>query len=100
MGNTTTTIDLVDEVKKHAGIKSDYALAKRLDVLPQTISHYRHGRTQMSDEIAVKLSKMIGRPPAPILATLAAERSKVPEVARIWQDAAKALIRGKGGKVA
>ena len=98
MGNTT--IDLVDEVKRYASIGSDYALAKRLGVLPQTISHYRHGRTQMSDEIAVKLSAMIGRAPAPILASLAAERAKNSDVAKIWREVAKALARGKSGKAA
>jgi plasmid maintenance system antidote protein VapI len=97
VGNTTT--DLLDEVKKANGIESDYALAKRLDVLPQTISNYRHGRTQMSDEIAVAMAAMIERAPAPILAQLAAERAKSPEVAKVWREAAKALARiGRGGK--
>lgn len=97
MGNTTT--DLLDEVKKAEGIQSDYALAKRLDVLPQTISNYRHGRTQMSDEIAVAMATMVGRPAAPILAQLASERAKSPDVAKIWREAAKALARiGKAGK--
>jgi hypothetical protein len=47
------------------------------------ISNYRHGRTQMSDETAVAMAAMIGRAPAPILAQLAAERAKSPEVAKV-----------------
>ena len=54
MGNTTT--DLMDAVKEAKGIQSDYALAKQLGVLPQTISNYRHGRTQMADEIVLKIN--------------------------------------------
>jgi hypothetical protein len=97
VGNTTT--DLLDEVKKAKGIESDYGLAKRLDVLPQTISNYRKGRTQMSDEIAVAMAAMVGRPAAPILAQLASERAKSPDVAKIWREAAKTLARvGRGGK--
>jgi plasmid maintenance system antidote protein VapI len=97
VGNTTT--DLMDAVKDAKGIHSDYALAKRLGVLPQTISNYRHGRTQMADEIAVAMAAMIDRAPAPILAQLAADRAKSPEVARIWREAAKMLGRGgRGGK--
>lgn len=92
MGNTTT--DLMDTVKETKGIRSDYALAKRLGVLPQTISNYRHGRTQMADEIAVAMASMIDRPPAPILAQLAADRAKSPEVAKIWKEAARVLARG------
>lgn len=91
MGNTT--IELMDAVKEAKGIQSDYALAKRLGVLPQTISNYRHDRTQMADEIAVTMAAMIDRPPAPILAQLAAERARSPEVARVWRDAAKTLAR-------
>jgi plasmid maintenance system antidote protein VapI len=91
VGNTTT--DLIDAVKEAKGIASDYAVAKQLGLKPQTISNYRHGRTQMSDETAVALAAMISRAPAPILAQLAAERSKSPEVAKIWREAAKALSR-------
>jgi plasmid maintenance system antidote protein VapI len=97
VGNTTT--DLIDAVKEAKGIRSDYALAKRLGVLPQTISNYRHGRTQMADEIAVAMATMIDRAPAPILAQLAADRAKSPEVAKIWREAAKSLARtGRAGK--
>ena len=97
MGNTTT--DLMDAVKEQKGIQSDYALAKRLGILPQTISNYRHGRTQMADEIAVAMAGMIDRAPAPILAQLAADRAKSPEVAKIWREAARVLARsGRSGK--
>lgn len=93
MGNTTT--DLMDALKEAKAIPSDYALAKRLDLKPQTISNYRKGRTQMSDETAVKMAAMVGRAPAPILAQLASERAKSPEVAKIWRDAAKTLARAR-----
>lgn len=97
VANTST--ELLDEVRKARSIPSDYALAKYLAVLPQTISNYRHGRTQMSDEIAIAMAALIDRAPAPILAQLASERAKTPEVARIWRDAAKALARmAKSGK--
>jgi plasmid maintenance system antidote protein VapI len=97
VGNTTT--DLLDDVKKAEGIESDYALAKRLSVLPQTISNYRKGRTQMSDEIAVAMAALIDRAPAPILAQLAADRAKSSDVAKVWREAAKALARmGRLGK--
>jgi len=75
------------------GISSDYGLAKLFDVLPQTISHYRHGRTQMGDLMAVRAARMLGHPPAPLLAKLAAERTKDSEVAKIWRDAAKVLAQ-------
>jgi predicted transcriptional regulator len=89
---------LLDEVREIKGIESDYALAKLLGVRQQTVSSYRSGRTQMSDEIALRLALMIGKPAAPIFAELAAERAKHPDVAKIWKDAAKALAKTRGAR--
>jgi predicted transcriptional regulator len=88
-----TTTDLMDEVKEANGISSDYRLAKLLDVQTTTISNYRKGRSQASDEIALKMTEMIKRAPAPVLAQIAAERASSPEVAKVWRDAAKVLAR-------
>ena len=91
MKNATT--DLLDEVRKIKGLDSDYALARLLEVRTQTISSYRTGRTQMSDEMALRAARVLGRAPAPVFAQLAAERAKDPEVAKVWAEAAKVLAR-------
>jgi hypothetical protein len=88
-----TTTDLMDAVKEAAGIKSDYALSKLLDLEPSGISNYRHGRSQASDEIAFKMAGLLKRAPAPILAQLAADRASSPELAKVWREAAKVLSR-------
>lgn len=88
---------LLDEVREAKGISSDYALAKLLAVRQQTVSSYRSERTQMSDEIALQLATMIGKPAAPIFAQLAAERAKNPEVAKVWREAARILSRRSRG---
>lgn len=80
------------------GLESDYRLAKLLGVLPQTVSNYRSGRSQLSDEIAVRLAALMGRHPGHMLASLAADRAKHPDVAKAWQEVAKMLGRRKGGK--
>jgi transcriptional regulator with XRE-family HTH domain len=95
VGNLSS--DLVDAVKEAKGIKSDYAVAKRLGLKPQTISNYRKGRTQMSEETAVAIAAMLGRAAAPILIQLAAERARTPEVAKVWKDLAKTLGRTRRG---
>jgi len=87
----TVTTSLLDEVREAKGIGSDYALAKLLAVRQQTISNYRGGRTQMSDEIVLRVARMMGRAAAPLFAQLAAERAKHPDVAKVWREAAKAL---------
>jgi hypothetical protein len=87
------TTDLLDEVREIKGLRSDYALAKLLEVRTQTITSYRTGRTQMSDEMALRATRALGRAPAPVFAQLAAERAKDPEVAKVWAEAAKVLAR-------
>jgi plasmid maintenance system antidote protein VapI len=89
-----TSVELLDEIREKKGIESDYGVAKLLDVKPQTVSNYRHGRTQLSDEMVVRVARILGRPPAPLLAQVAAERAKSPEVAKIWRDIAK-VLRGR-----
>jgi plasmid maintenance system antidote protein VapI len=89
----TVTTSLLDEVLEAKGVVSDYALAKLLQVRQQTISNYRNGRSQMSDVIAMRVARMMGRSPAPILIQLAAQRAKDSEVAKVWKELAKVLAR-------
>lgn len=91
MRNVTTA--LLDAVREEKGIASDYALAKLLRVRQQTVSNYRNGRTRVNDEIAVRIAHMLGRPAAPLLAELAAERAKHPDVAKVWKEASSVLGR-------
>jgi plasmid maintenance system antidote protein VapI len=94
MRNATTV--LLDEIREAKGITSDYKLAQVLDVAQQTITSYRHGRTQMNDEVAFRAAHMLGKPPAPLMAQIAGERAKNANVAKVWTDAAKVLARTKG----
>ena len=93
MGNLSS--ELIDAVKDAKGIASDYAVAKRLGLKPQTISNYRKGRTQMSEETAVAVAAMLGRAPGMVLVQLAAERARTPDVAKVWKDLAKILERAR-----
>jgi predicted transcriptional regulator len=90
------TTDLLDEIREIKGLTSDYALAKLLEVRTQTITSYRTGRTQMSDEMALRATRVIGRAPAPVFAQLAGERASHPDVKKVWQEAAKTLARRTG----
>ena len=95
MGNLSS--DLIDAIKEAKAIGSDYAIAKRLGLKPQTISNYRKGRTQMSEETAVAVAAMLGRSLAMILVQLAAERARIPEVAKTWKEIARILGRQRRG---
>lgn len=89
---------LLDDIKRTKGIASDYALAKLLEIKPQTITSYRYGRSHMSDEIAVRATRMMGRPLAVFLVEVAADRASHTEVVKAWRDIAKALLREKSAR--
>ena len=88
-----TTTDLMDAVKEAMGIESDYGLSKLLGINRTAVSNYRNGRSQASDEIALRMAGIIKRAPAPILAQLASDRAVSPDVAKVWREAAKVLAR-------
>jgi plasmid maintenance system antidote protein VapI len=92
-----TTTDLLDEIREIKGLPSDYAVAKLLGVRTQTITSYRSGRTQMSDEMAWRATRVLGRAPGPVLAQLAAERTSHAEVKKVWLEVVKTLS-GKRSK--
>ena len=89
--NATTA--LLDEIKTAKGIESDYKLAQVLEVRQQTITNYRSGRNQMSDEIAYRAARMLGRAPGPVMAQIAGERAKDTQVSKVWAEIAKTLAR-------
>ena len=87
MRNATNA--LLDDIKDTKGIESDYKLAKVLEVRQQTITNYRSGRSQMSDEIAFRAARMLGRAPGPVMAQIAGERAKDAQVSKAWAEMAK-----------
>ena len=86
-----TTNDLLDSAKKAQGVESDYRLAQLLGVSKNAITNYRYGKSCPEDEVAIRLSGMVGRDPASVIAEMHAERAKSPEVRAIWLRMAKQL---------
>lgn len=86
-----TTAEFLDVLKAKKELKSDYALAKLLDTSRQVISHYRNGKGGFDEEMAIKVANFLGIPPGYVIACVHEERTKRPEVKRIWHEIAKAL---------
>ena len=95
-----TSMEWLDAAKLKAGIKSDYALAKRLGESPNRISNYRTGTSRIGDDVAVKLAAMLEIDPLAILASTHAERATQPAMRSVWeriaQKVAAALLIGAG----
>lgn len=92
-----TQTDLLDIAKEQAGIPSDYALAKRLNVTRQSISNMRAGRRIMTDEMALDLADLARLPAGYVLACLNVERAKCTACRDAWISAAAVLERGCKG---
>jgi hypothetical protein len=85
------TIEYLDAVRERLNLGSDYKLAKVLCVHQTTISNYRHGRSALADDVAVRVAELLQLDPARVLADMAAERSSSEAVRAIWSRVAATL---------
>lgn len=92
-----TVHSLLDTVKDRRGIKSDYALAKVLDVTYHTLMNYRHGRSRPDDRTLSRLGELgeIDQVELDLLAVqLQAERCQNEDAKKLWMRIAKRLQGG------
>ncbi len=85
------TNEYLDAVRERLNLSSDYKLAKVLKVHQTTISNYRHGRSAIADDVAVRVAELLQLDPARVLADMAAERSSSDQVRAIWSRVAATL---------
>lgn len=92
------TADFLNDIQAAYGLTSDYQLAKKLGVTPQSIANYRHGRSFFSDEVALKVAHLLELDPLMILACANADRyarQGAPEVFDFWVALANQAIDGR-----
>lgn len=85
------TIELLDAVKRHHDISSDYAAAKVLGLTRAQVSKYRLGQGCFGDETAVKAADMLGIDAGYVMACMHAERASNPDVCNRWHGVAERL---------
>ncbi|MFZ6732249.1 helix-turn-helix domain-containing protein [Undibacterium sp. Ji42W] len=86
------TIEYLNAAKKHLGVESDYALAKRLGVTKQAIGAAMSGKSTLSDETAVKVAQALGIHAGLVLLDMHRERAHTPELAGFWNEIAKGFL--------
>jgi len=79
-----TTIDVLSALSRKLDGASDYAIAKALGVTRGAVSKYRTGTSTFDDATAMKAADILGVEPAAIMLLAHAERTKTPEVRRVW----------------
>lgn len=85
-----TTCELLDAAKMAQGIRSEYRLARVLNIGDNALYNYRHGRTP-DDERALRLAHLAGLSAPYVLTSMAAERAKDPDVKAVFIQAANSL---------
>lgn len=78
------TLEYMAACKERLGIESDYALAKKLGLSQTGLSNYRTGRSRMDDDVALKVSEILGIAPIVVIAHANAERAKTEEQRARW----------------
>lgn len=92
------TISYLDAVKSRHGLKSDYQLGKFMDWGLSTVSGYRTGRRELSDDHCLQVAEALGLDVGEVLADIQAARAKTPETKRAWESVAK-VFRGAAAVV-
>ncbi|WFF99923.1 DUF3693 domain-containing protein [Aeromonas caviae] len=64
------------------------------------ISDLNSGKSQFTDELAIKLANEIGLDPAEVIISLAAARAKTPEMKAAWYDVLKKYCASTGTALA
>ena len=86
-----TTVQLLNAVKERHQVTSDYRLAQLLGCMPSAVYGYRAGRSRLDESMCLKVAELLQESPGAILAEVAAERAKRPDIKKAWQRAAAAL---------
>lgn len=88
------TADFLDAIRVRYGLTSDYQLAKRLGVTHGAISHYRAGRSQLDDAMAIRVAGLLDLDPGYVVSCAHAERAKDDETRAMWTQLAKRAAVG------
>jgi predicted transcriptional regulator len=83
-----TTLEFLEAVRSKLGGASDYAIAKELGISRSAVSKYRNGMGGFDDETAVKVARLLDVDPAAVVTAAHAERTKNPELRRVWASLA------------
>ena len=86
-----TTIEFLDKVKSDHGLTSDYQLSKFLGCTRASISSYRMKKSFLDEEMAMKVAFELNLDDGYVLACIASERARKPEVKAAWKHTAEML---------
>ena len=91
---------LLEAYMRHKNMTQFKEAASELGFTNQYISEIKLGKSQFTDETAIKLANEIGIDPAEVMISLNAVRAKTPEMKAAWYDVLKKYCAGTGAALA
>lgn len=88
------TVEYLKLYKEKFGLKSNYAVAKKLEVTEAAVANWYHGKGFLSDDMAIQFADELELHAGVVLADIHAERAgkeKKPEVKKKWEQIAREL---------
>ena len=86
-----TTADFLDDLQKKLGVTSDYAVAGKMEMHRQHISHYRNLKGSFDDAMSLRVADILETDPAFVIACMHHQRSKQAEVKKVWERIATSM---------
>ncbi len=102
MAMLPTITELLDDLKRHLSITSDYALAKHLGLSKTTTSNWKHGFSAPDDLECLHIAELANLSAQYVLALVHANRQKYRPAAPYWAqifELAKAHALANGWRV-
>jgi hypothetical protein len=81
-----TTLQYLDELKRAAGVESDYAVAKVLRITASAISRWRTLNITFDTQVATKVARILSIDPLEVIAAAQYERAKTDEKKAFWKE--------------
>lgn len=88
------TLEYLDAIKEKFGLKSDYALAKKLELTSTAVQIMRKGTSVFSDKTALKVAELLEINSAEVMIQSHVERCSDAEVKAAWEAISK-MLAGK-----
>lgn len=90
----TSINQMLDSIKQHHELRSDYKLALFLGIGEGNIANYRHGRSLPDERACEKIANAIKIDPDVLIAEMNSQRAKTPELRATWSRIAARLQTG------
>lgn len=79
-----TAANYLDDLRKHLGLPSDYAVSKALGLTRAAVSKYRNGIGSFDDSTAIKVASLLEIDPLEVIAAAAYERCNDASTKKVW----------------